>query len=166
MNNMSLGNILGYQPLPLVLEKVISGGQTGIDQLSLLIASMYGLEIGGTAPKNYRTERGYEEMLASWGLVEDFSSEYPPRTLKNIQAAEATILLGDETTPGSKLTLKYIKQEQKPYLVNPTAEDFLNFLRERQIKILNLAGNRRSVMSAEDYDQYQALLLDVFSNIY
>ena len=112
---MSLGHILGYQPPPLVLQKVISGGQTGIDQLALRIAFMYGLEIGVTAPKGYRTERGYEEKLITWGLVEDASPEYPPRTLKNVQAADATLLLGDETTPGSKLTLKYIKQEQKPY---------------------------------------------------
>ena len=44
-------------------------------------------------------------------------------------------------------------------------EDGLDFLRKQQIKILNVAGNRRSVMSAEDYDRYQALLLKVFSNI-
>ena len=41
-----------------MIEKIISGGQTGIDQLALEIAIELGIETGGTAPPNFMTEDG------------------------------------------------------------------------------------------------------------
>ena len=48
------------------LERVISGGQTGIDQLGLEVARSLGTPTGGVAPKGYLTESGPNSSLREW----------------------------------------------------------------------------------------------------
>jgi len=36
-----------------MVEKVISGGQTGVDRMGLEVAKELGIPTGGTAPPNY-----------------------------------------------------------------------------------------------------------------
>ena len=68
------------------MERVISGGQTGVDQLGLIAAKAAGIPTGGTAPKGYLTEIGPDLRLKSeWGLVENAFSSYTVRTKANVQ---------------------------------------------------------------------------------
>jgi hypothetical protein len=61
-----------------MLRKVISGGQTGVDQAFLRAAWRACLETGGTAPKGWRTDKGPNPGLAQYGLKEHwFSNAYP-----------------------------------------------------------------------------------------
>src|SRR5262249_6057013 len=43
---------------PAMIGKVISGGQTGVDQVALRAAKACGIPTGGWAPKGWRTEDG------------------------------------------------------------------------------------------------------------
>ena len=66
------------------LKKVISGGQTGIDQAGLEAAKLEGFETGGLMPKGFRTLCGKKpqfELL--YNMSEDSSETYPPRTYAN-----------------------------------------------------------------------------------
>jgi len=45
----------------MILHKIISGGQTGADRAGLVVGKSLGLEIGGTAPKGWKTEESSEE---------------------------------------------------------------------------------------------------------
>lgn len=123
------------------LRKIISGGQTGADRTGLECARELGLETGGTATKGYRTENGPDLSLKDFGLVEDDSPYYPPRTIKNVKDADATVLFGDPHSSGSRLTIKTCGAVGRPIFINPVdlrpiAEDFA---------VVNVAGNRKSV---------------------
>ena len=41
-----------------MIKKIISGGQTGADQIGLEVALSLGIPTGGTAPKGFITETG------------------------------------------------------------------------------------------------------------
>jgi hypothetical protein len=53
-----------------MIERVISGGQTGADQGGLRAAQACGIPTGGWAPRGWLTEAGPAPWLADWGLVE------------------------------------------------------------------------------------------------
>lgn len=53
-----------------MIERVISGGQTGADQAALRAARACGIPTGGWAPRGWLTEDGPSLWLAEWGLVE------------------------------------------------------------------------------------------------
>jgi len=138
--------------------KIISGGQTGVDRLGLEIAKELGIETGGVAPKNYKTEKGADPSLKEFGLSEDESSEYNSRTEKNVKASDATVIFGDATSAGTKLTISLLKKNNKPYIINPSAKQLSDFLKDNNVKVLNVAGNRGSKLSASQVEKYKNTL--------
>lgn len=140
-----------------LLEHIISGGQTGIDQLGLDVARLLGISTGGVAPKGYLTETGPDERLRDYELTEHSSAQYPPRIRANVQQSEGTVIFGT-LTGGTKLTLDKCIREAKPYLVNPAAEQLRAWLIEHQIRVFNVAGSRGSSLSAGQLDHYRKVL--------
>lgn len=136
------------------LRRVISGGQTGADQAGLCVADAYDIETGGTAPLGWRTSAGPDPTLARYGLIEDASRDFKPRTIKNVQDADATIVLSrDFTSGGTVLTVATAKRLKKPLLcislrdltpewVEKNADLLVKFLVAHQVEVLNVAGNR------------------------
>lgn len=129
----------------MTVSKIISGGQTGADQGGLEAADALDLETGGTMPKGFQTEDGTNPELAQqYGLTEG-SDGYRARTKKNILDADATVLFGRMSSPGSKLTLNLCRQFDMPFFVNPPHEQIVTWLRAfDEVDILNVAGNRES----------------------
>lgn len=138
--------------------KVISGGQTGIDQLGLRVASELGIQTGGTAPKGFRTEIGPDPSLRKYGLVEDGTPNYTSRTSKNIVDADATVIFGDINSPGSRVTIRACFNLGKPYLCNPTMPQFVAWLCQHQVQVLNVAGNRASKLNERLLIMYAEIL--------
>ena len=139
--------------------KVISGGQTGIDRTGLEVARDLGIETGGTAPLNYRTEDGHDNSLKDFGLTEDANYSYIPRTIKNVIDSDGTVLFGNMESTGSKQTINFLKQYKKPYICNPTDEQLFEFLKQHKLKVINIAGNRRSRLTAVQLMGYRAELI-------
>ncbi|GAB3715836.1 putative molybdenum carrier protein [Spirosoma flavus] len=139
------------------IQRIISGGQTGIDQLGLEVARSLGISTGGVAPKGYLTENGSDERLRDYGLTEHTSTKYPPRTRANVVQSDGTVIFGN-VAGGTKLTLDTCVQEGKPYLVNPTPEQLRTWLKEYQIRILNVAGSRGRNVTPEQLEQYRQIL--------
>jgi hypothetical protein len=52
-----------------MIEKVMSGGQTGADHGGLRAARRCGIATGGWAPRGWLTEAGPAEWLAEWDLL-------------------------------------------------------------------------------------------------
>jgi hypothetical protein len=130
--------------LPFVqrLRKVISGGQTGADRTALECAQKLGLETGGTVPKGCRTDEGQDDTLVTrFGCIESSSAAYPPRTEANVRASDATVWFGHTSTAGGRLTRRYCEKHDRPFLVNPTPEQFRAIA--RLFEIINVAGNRK-----------------------
>ena len=62
-----------------------------------------------------------------------------------------------------RLTLLTCEGLNKPYLLYPTARELHAWLFEGQIRVLNVAGNRESQLTAGQRASYRALLLDGLS---
>ena len=136
--------------------KIISGGQTGIDQLALFVAfsrrlSYSNISTGGTAPKGWWTTDGACPRLARFGLKENSEFGYPSRTRKNVMNADLTILVYENgTSAGERLTRTICAIQSKPLvefdLLHP--QDFAeklgqltNLAQARDAHIFNFAGN-------------------------
>ena len=125
--------------------KVISGGQTGVDQAALQAAKDVGLTTGGTAPKGWRTLGGPLPALKDFGLKQHQSPDYPPRTRQNVADAEATLQVYENPgSPGEVCTLRAVDELKKPlYRLDlrclPKPETVGAWM--QRFKTVNVAGN-------------------------
>src|SRR5690349_5441806 len=117
-----------------MLQKIISGGQTGADMGGLLAARELGIETGGTAPRGWLTENGPQErLLRNFGLLECEESGFPARTRRNVANSTRTLLVGPFIGGGSGLTYDVIGELNKPLFVlafKPDAEVLATSVRE------------------------------------
>ena len=130
-----------------MIEKIISGGQTGADQGGLEAAFEYGLETGGHIPKDFKTEEGNDPSLKKYFLEETKSKKYPIRTELNVRNSDATIWFGKTDSAGYYATQKFATKHNKLFLIYGTFESnkvVSEWLLINRIKILNVAGNRES----------------------
>jgi len=128
----------------IALRKIISGGQTGADIGGLVAGKLLNLETGGTAPKGWITEDGSNYLLGFLYNLKEGSPGYVARTKINIADSDATLILGNVNSPGSKLTLDTCEKQGKLYLVNPEPDELRTWLENYDIRTLNVAGNRES----------------------
>ncbi len=130
--------------------KVISGGQTGVDRAALDAAIFCDLETGGWCPKGRRAEDGV--IPVHYSLKETPTSDYAQRTKWNILKGNATLVL--TTGPlggGTALTLRLAQERRKDHLIahpgrNSDIARVVDWVRRRQIRILNVAGPRESTL--------------------
>jgi len=129
-----------------MVEKIISGGQTGADRAGLDAALALGIPIGGWCPKGRRSGDG--PIDDKYPLIEMKSRAYPPRTEKNVTESDGTVILTLQGMGrGSALTMHFAKKHEKPWfwaeLGKPTwpTQEFADWLNEKDIKILNVAGS-------------------------
>ena len=134
----------------LKLKKIITGGQTGVDQLALEFAIDHKIQIGGFCPKGRRCESGL--IPIQYELVETKNEDYWERTQLNIKHSDGTLILFEGiTSGGTQYTVEYCNQIQKPIFsidllkpVNELLPSFSKWLASHNIKTLNIAGPRAS----------------------
>jgi hypothetical protein len=135
-----------------MVEKIISGGQTGVDRAGLDAAIELGLLYGGKVPKGRLSEEP-DGVPMSYELIELDSPKYPVRTRANVMDSDGTLILCSKVqyarSRGTKLTVKIAVQYGKPWwIADPTKEHHVErvvtWLREYPIKTLNIAGPRES----------------------
>jgi Circularly permutated YpsA SLOG family len=135
-----------------MLERIISGGQTGADQAGLAVAKRLGISTGGYMPKGWLTEAGPRPNLgATYGLEEAATGAYPDRTERNVLASDATVVFGDARSRGSMLTASLCRKHAKLCLFVPLRRDPVEaahrlraWIAEHDVRTLNVAGNRAS----------------------
>ena len=149
----------------MTLEKIISGGQTGVDQIGLRVGKYLGIPTGGTAPKNYKTEKGLEYKLQEYGLTQSYSDDYAVRTENNVEDSDGTVLFGDMTSAGSRQTIMLCLRHKKPYLCNPDKDMLVNFIDMIPVKTLNVAGNRGSKLTPEQEGDYATILVEAINDL-
>ena len=133
----------------MIRPKIITGGQTGVDQGALDFAIDYQFESGGFCPKGRICEAGV--IPFKYHLVETDSDEYLERTRKNVLEADGVLIIHDsvELMEGAQNTIKFANQFSKPLLMINTDDlinytQFVNWLVQNEIGVLNIAGNRAS----------------------
>jgi hypothetical protein len=131
-----------------MVERVISGGQTGVDLAALRAARAAGIATGGTAPKGWATEAGPDPGLADFGLVECGSPGYALRTIRNARESDGTLWIGDPDSPGGRLTIATVGVAGLPLMIvregSTTPADVHRWIEAEGIRTLNIAGNRES----------------------
>lgn len=136
----------------IILKKIVSGCQTGADTAGLVAANALGLATGGWVPRDYRDENGHNrEFMIEMGCKPCDVLGYEMRTALNVRDSDATIIFGDITSGGSKLTLHYVQKYKKPNLhldypwrMADRRKYFIEWLGKNKVKVLNCAGNRES----------------------
>lgn len=137
-----------------MIEKVISGFQSGADIAGIFAARRYGIPTGGWMPRGFRTENGPKpEYAALYGAVEHESRDYPPRTACNVRDSDLTIWFGKEDRAGWQCTMNAIHKLEKYCICiecyNPlifSENQLADRLKELKPKIINIAGTRGSKM--------------------
>jgi hypothetical protein len=131
-----------------VIERIISGGQTGVDRAALDVALALGVPCGGWCPKGRLAEDG---MLDDrYPLRETPTEEYAQRTTWNVRDSDGTLILTrGAPTGGTAQTADEARGLVKPVLIvdlthPPPLADVLAWLRAQRIRVLNVAGPRES----------------------
>ncbi len=136
----------------LPIQKIVSGGQTGVDRAALDLGLALHVPIGGWCPKDRRAENG--PIPSHYPLQDTPSSKLFLRTEWNVRDSDGTLLLTcGNPTGGTALTIRLVKQYRKPYLVidlNKPSDpsEVSSWLIEHNIHILNIAGPRQSTYPA------------------
>ena len=132
-------------------QKIISGGQTGVDRGALDACLEISFNCGGWCPKGRKAENG--SIPLKYPLRETSEIDYKWRTLKNIIDSDGTlIIVNDVLSGGTLLTKKITRLKNKPLMiVFPGKEEFRKTLQNivtwicvNKIVVLNVAGPRES----------------------
>ena len=160
------------------LVKVISGGQTGVDQAALRAARDSGLQVGGWCPPGRECEAGV--ISAEFPLKEterDRSLNAPDvprsqRTEWNVRDSDATLVITaseaatEERDSGAEWTIECARRYKRPLLVCDVddagaADEMARWLAANGIGTLNVAGPAEST-SPGIGDLAYTLLTNVF----
>ncbi len=131
-----------------LLEKIVSGGQTGVDQAALTVAISLGIPHGGWCPLGRRCETG--DIPSHFRLLEMPTASYAARTRQNVIDSDATLILYRGTlSGGTLLTCEIAEQLGRPLFrldlertVAPTEAQ--EWLTRFAVATLNVAGPRES----------------------
>jgi hypothetical protein len=131
-----------------MLERIVSGGQTGVDRAALDMALDRDIPCGGWCPQGRRAEDGV--IPEQYPLCETPWWGYPQRTEWNVRDADATLILTrGQPDGGTALTVELAGRYQKPCLVVDLADPIdldavCAWVRRYQVRVLNVAGPRES----------------------
>ena len=134
-----------------MLQKIISGGQTGADRAALDWAlANPGIEHGGWCPLHRLSEDG---RIDDCYLLEETPHDgYSQRTEWNVRDSDGTVIfsIASELTGGSLFTLELARKWNRPFIhisqkktENP-AETLRQFVDDHFVETLNIAGPRIS----------------------
>ena len=142
--------------------KIVSGGQTGVDQGGLEAAVTLGLEFGGWAPARWLAERphraipeAYRSAMREYPDQGSNTQNYLARTKANVRDSHATLLLVEKLPleGGTKRTRDFALSIGRSHHVvvlsaGNAKEDAITWLRQfrgmSSTLVLNVAGPRES----------------------
>ena len=130
------------------LDKVVSGGQTGVDRAALDVALELRIPCGGWCPLGRRAEDGV--IPDQYPLQEAPTANYADRTALNVRDSDGTLILArSPLRGGTALTKTFADRYGRPCLVvDPHAITSLRiageWLAANGVRILNVAGPRES----------------------
>ncbi|MEM7121588.1 MAG: putative molybdenum carrier protein [Pseudomonadota bacterium] len=130
-------------------DRLVSGGQTGVDRAALDVALTLGVPCGGWCPKGRRAEDG--PIDERYPLKETPRVDYAERTAWNIRDSDATLIISPEPLAGgTKLTAELARRQPRPCMaVDPVSDPDAAakaraWLDDLKPDVLNVAGPRAS----------------------
>ncbi len=134
----------------MLIETIVSGGQTGADRAALDWALEHGVAHEGWCPAGRRAEDG--PISGHYRLRETEEEGYLSRTECNVRDSDGTVILTlkAELSGGSLATARFAKSMSKPWVHISRADQpdpggtLRRFVREHGVRVLNVAGPRAS----------------------
>jgi len=134
----------------MLIDKLVSGGQTGVDCAALDVALELGIACGGWCPKGRWSESGVIANL--YPLKETPSEDVAQRTEWNARDSDGTLIIVEgETVGGTTLTVEMAVRYKKPYLILDLLKPqegaraaVRDWIVQQRIRVLNVAGPRES----------------------
>ena len=133
-----------------MLDKIVSGGQTGADQAAWRAAKKFDVATGGWMPEGFLTEDGpHSEFAELFGAAEGPTDSKCSPTEQNVRDTDATLWFGETTTLGAQATVEACHRSGKPCMPIYPAASFepshvASWILENKIRTLNVAGNREA----------------------
>ena len=146
--------------------RIVSGGQTGVDQAALSVAIQLDMEHGGWCPRGRLCETGV--IPDYFELIEMPTESYAARTRQNVIDSDATLILhSGQLTGGTLLTKEITQKLERPLwqidLAQAVKADLVRrWLQDSRIHTLNVAGPRES-SSPGLYQQASKVLNDILA---
>ncbi len=140
----------------MTVDRIVSGGQTGVDRAALDFAMQRGIPCGGWCPRRRLAEDG--PIDARYPLQETSSDDYAQRTEWNVRDSDGTLILSwGPPSDGTAFTIQCAEDLGKPCFVvdvsvSISVSDAISWISSRNIRVLNVAGTRASKAP----DAYQA----------
>jgi len=130
-------------------QKIVSGGQTGVDRAALDVALQLAIPCGGWCPKGRLAEDGV--IAERYPLTETASADADERTRLNVRDADATLILNSgPLAGGTRRTAELAGDMARPHLVvnlddaASTPAAAAAWLARVRPQTLNVAGPRAS----------------------
>lgn len=139
------------------LQKIVSGGQTGVDRAALDAAIFHDIPHGGWCPLGRRSEDG--PIPETYCLTETDSRNYAVRTEYNVRDSDGTLILYEDfMSRGTELTAKLARKLGRPRCevdisglcdwnderLNQEIQSVAHWIEGSNIGVLNVAGPRES----------------------
>jgi Circularly permutated YpsA SLOG family len=161
------------------VKKILSGGQTGVDQAALRAAQACDLDCGGWCPPGRLSESGkIPSIFPLMETPEERSAEAPDiprsqRTEWNVRDSDATLILQpsgfDKQDPGTEWAKSCAERFGRSLLICDPSEQMApgkikQWLRVESVQTLNVAGPSEKTVPGIGNQAY-LLLQRIFSEI-
>jgi hypothetical protein len=136
-------------------QRIVTGGQSGVDRAALEVALRLGLPCGGWCPAGRRAEDG--PIPARFPLREALSPDYEQRTEWNVWDSDGTLVLNrGELEGGTLYTVRIADRIGRPFRVidldrwkdpaetREVLAGIRRWIEEEGLVTLNVAGPRES----------------------
>jgi hypothetical protein len=131
-----------------MIQKVVTGGQTGAEQAAWAAARRAGIATGGYMPRGFLTEEGPAPRLGALHGAIEFPFDDARRTRANLRRADGLFWFGDPDSSGASDTFAACRELAKPFLtIDPgfnAPADAVAWLSVFETATLVVAGDRAS----------------------
>jgi hypothetical protein len=131
-----------------MLEKIVSGGETGASQAGWRAAQAGGIAAGGWMRKGFLTDDGCRPEFADHCAAAELPTASALACIEaNVTSSDGTVWFGRTTTPAAHATATACLAQRRPFLpIYPGASfepsHVALWIAENKIKTLNVTGNR------------------------
>ena len=149
-----------------MIERIFSGGQTGVDRAALDVAMAEGLACGGSCPAGRQADDG--PIPEKYPLQEITDRDHLVRTENNVRDSDGSLLLyRDSIHGGTAYAEEMCKHLNKPVMLvdlnNPPAITVIvDWFKKNQLHVLHIGGQREKT-SPGIYKQASVFIMDVLT---
>ncbi len=149
-----------------MIEKIISGGQTGVDRAALDVAMELGIACGGWCPAGRDADDG--PIPEKYPLQETADIDHTVRTQNNVRDSDGNLMFyRGELQGGTAYAVEMAKHLGRPVVaINLDAplqiQGVIDWIEQHRMRVLHIGGQREQT-SPGIYELTRALIKEILS---